>query len=559
MATLPAIEPLRVPNPLEGYAQVEQILGARQQREANALAMQQRQQALEAEEQIRRYQAGGGDPRGLLRFGAAGVKAFGDLTQAEERYAKNVQDRLAIGRELMLRAPDAQSLARAVRSQFDDPVLGPTLAGMRLNADQMVEHVLKNSTTPSGFNEMRLLYGQGAENLAKFIQEKIAEHQVAAALGGGAPGAPAGAPAAPAAPTAAAAPAGTAVATPFPDTSAVWAELERQGIAAPAPAAGAALGGPTIQRLQSAALPAPPSLNAMAPAAPVAPANALVAQAGGVVGTPAAGGIDISAIDPYAQRRDQLESRLQQTFNKDARAAIIAELNALPKPAAGIQKYLAYVRQEERAGRKPLGIEQYEQNLARAGASSVEVKLPPQEKAFQTALGTGQAKKLLEDKAVADDAKEIISTVQQGRQLLQSGMITGFGAEFLTQLGAALNQAGINFAEDRVANTQAFAANMAQNVGRIIKQFGAGTGLSNDDRIYATKMAGGQITLDRAAIEKILDINERAARNVIKLHNERVKGIETNIPLTVEMPTVQAPPPPAGAASRPPLQQIFGR
>lgn len=200
---------------------------------------------------------------------------------------------------------------------------------------------------------------------------------------------------------------------------------------------------------------------------------------------------------------------------------------------------------------------QYQQELRKAGASSVVVG--PQEKSFETALGSGQAKKLLEDKAVADDARDIIFTVQQGRQLLQSGMITGFGAEFITQVGAALNQAGINFAEDRVANTQAFAANMAANVGRIIKQFGAGTGLSNADREYAEKMAGGKVTLDRKAIERILNINERAARNVIKLHNERVKGIKTNIPLTVEMPAVQAPPPPAGAANRPPLQQIFGR
>ena len=200
---------------------------------------------------------------------------------------------------------------------------------------------------------------------------------------------------------------------------------------------------------------------------------------------------------------------------------------------------------------------QYQEKLRKAGASSVVAG--PQEKSFETALGSGQAKKLLEDKAVADDAKDIISTVQQGRQLLKSGMITGFGAEFITQVGAALNQAGINFAEDRVANTQAFTANMAANVGRIIKQFGAGTGLSNADREYAEKMAGGKVTLDRKAIERILEINERAARNVIKLHNERVKDIKTNIPLTVEMPTVQAPPPPAGTTSRPPLQQIFGR
>jgi hypothetical protein len=167
------------------------------------------------------------------------------------------------------------------------------------------------------------------------------------------------------------------------------------------------------------------------------------------------------------------------------------------------------------------------------------LQMPAQEKAFEGTLGGEQAKKLIADRAVAEDAVSIIDTVNTGRQLLKSGMITGFGAEFLTNVGSALNQAGINFAEDQVANTQAFSANMAANVGRIIKQFGAGTGLSNADREYAEKMAGGKITLDRKAIERILDINERAARNVIKYHNKRAQGVKSNIPLTVEMPAEQ--------------------
>jgi hypothetical protein len=167
---------------------------------------------------------------------------------------------------------------------------------------------------------------------------------------------------------------------------------------------------------------------------------------------------------------------------------------------------------------------------------TVPVKLPEQEKAFEGELGKGQAKKLMEDKVAADDARSIISTIDEGRRLLKSGVITGFGADFLTGLGAALNQAGISFAEDSVANTQAFTANMAANVGRIIKQFGAGTGLSNADREYAEKMAGGKVTLDRKSIERILDINERMARNVISLHNRNAAKVKTNVPLTVEEP-----------------------
>jgi hypothetical protein len=53
--------------------------------------------------------------------------------------------------------------------------------------------------------------------------------------------------------------------------------------------------------------------------------------------------------------------------------------------------------------------------------------------------------------------------------------------------------------------------------------------------------------MDEAAIRKVLDINDRAARNVIQRHNKLVKGVQTNLPLEVEIPTV-APPPPSGAS-----------
>ena len=185
----------------------------------------------------------------------------------------------------------------------------------------------------------------------------------------------------------------------------------------------------------------------------------------------------------------------------------------------------------------PAEVEAQKVRVAQAGRSAgTTVVLPAQEKAFEAELGKEQAGKLVKDKAAAEDARSIISTIEEGRRLLNSGVITGFGAEFLTGLGAALNQAGVSFAEDSVANTQAFTANMAANVGRIIKQFGAGTGLSNADREYAEKMAGGKVSLDRKSIERILDINERMARNVISLHNRNAAKVKTNIPLTVEEP-----------------------
>jgi hypothetical protein len=177
------------------------------------------------------------------------------------------------------------------------------------------------------------------------------------------------------------------------------------------------------------------------------------------------------------------------------------------------------------------------QKMQVAEKAGVKINLPEQEKGFETDLGKGQAKRILDSQVAAQDAASIIDTVRTGRDIMKSGMITGAGADFLVKFNQGLKTAGIDagFA-DAAANSQAFAANMAGNVGRLIKQFGAGTGLSDADREFATAMAGGKISVDAKAINRILDINERAARNTITRHNKDVKGIKTNIPLEVEMP-----------------------
>jgi len=174
-------------------------------------------------------------------------------------------------------------------------------------------------------------------------------------------------------------------------------------------------------------------------------------------------------------------------------------------------------------------------DIARSGAANVTNK---QEGAFESGLGTGQSKRILDNQVVAQDAAAILETNQVGRELLKSGAITGTGADFFVGFNNALKQAGIDFGyADAAANSQAYAAAMGANVGRIIKQFGAGTGLSDADREYAAQMAGGKISLTEASLRKILDINDRAANRVIDLHNKNVSGIKTNIPLTVDKPS----------------------
>ena len=198
------------------------------------------------------------------------------------------------------------------------------------------------------------------------------------------------------------------------------------------------------------------------------------------------------------------------------------------KQPSAVQEYL-YAKKEGYKG----SFEDWKKSQKVEGT---KVVLPRQEDEFEKQLGGAQAKELVEGRKLADDAVQMIQTNKIGRQILDKGMVTGFGANAIVGIGQALKQAGINFGGDATANAQAYTAVMAQNVGKLIKQFGSGTGLSDADREYATKMAAGSISVDEAAIRKVIDINDRAARNVISLHNKRAGNVKTNVPLTVDIP-----------------------
>ena len=149
-------------------------------------------------------------------------------------------------------------------------------------------------------------------------------------------------------------------------------------------------------------------------------------------------------------------------------------------------------------------------------AIPIDNRTPARDKA----IGEGEGKFVVEAKQAAADARQSLQATAEARKLLDSGMITGFGADAIVGFGKALQQVGINLAPDAIANTEAFVATRALEVGRLIQLFGAGTGLSDADREFATKAAAGQIQMTEQSIRKILDINERASRNVLARYDE---------------------------------------
>jgi hypothetical protein len=140
--------------------------------------------------------------------------------------------------------------------------------------------------------------------------------------------------------------------------------------------------------------------------------------------------------------------------------------------------------------------------------------------------------------------KENLRYLNDSQRLLDEGVITGVGAEWITGLGNVLQERlGIDMG-DAVSNTEAFAASMANQAIAVMGsgKLGGGTGLSDNDLKFAQKMAASEITLSERAIRRIMSINRRAMRYQIKEHNRKAKKVnawakknEIDLPYGVEV------------------------
>lgn len=173
------------------------------------------------------------------------------------------------------------------------------------------------------------------------------------------------------------------------------------------------------------------------------------------------------------------------------------------------------------SGYKPQSLEELKE-IRGAGKTSVTVQTG--QKSFQK-LGEEMASAVVDDYKEVSGTAKALADLQSTKKLLESGIISGFGANWILGAGKALQRVGIDLSSDPIANTEAFAALMGNQVGRIIKQFGAGTGLSDADREYAEKIVGGKITLNEQSIKKIMAINEKAMKNVIQNYNKKAEEI----------------------------------
>jgi len=115
-----------------------------------------------------------------------------------------------------------------------------------------------------------------------------------------------------------------------------------------------------------------------------------------------------------------------------------------------------------------------------------------------------------------------LRNLYESKKFLDEGIISGAFANPIARFHMMLkSRFGINTGSE-AENTVAFAASMGNQVGQIIKQFGAGTGLSDADREYAEKIVGGDPgSLTEASIRELMRIQEKMYRHKIKNYQRK--------------------------------------
>ena len=149
-------------------------------------------------------------------------------------------------------------------------------------------------------------------------------------------------------------------------------------------------------------------------------------------------------------------------------------------------------------------------------------------------LGVKQGERLDAQFTQADQAVDLLRSNNEALKLMDEGMVSGSFADVEVGIGKLLNKMGVSYKTDAIENAQAYSAAAAKRVASIIKAFGSGTGLSDQDRIYAEQAAAGDINMDENALRNIIDINRRASVYAITKYN-------TNAERTIKSSPESAP------------------
>jgi hypothetical protein len=193
------------------------------------------------------------------------------------------------------------------------------------------------------------------------------------------------------------------------------------------------------------------------------------------------------------------------------------QMFAKPDPATTDQRELEQVNKERRAANlPPFRMDEYKIEKAKAGAASVSVN-----------TGGGSDKQFFdtvsESATAARAAVTGLQALQNARKAVTDGGFFGAGAD--VRLGFAKLGTALGFEDGRVTNTETFRSAIAPQIAAMMKATVGSTQISNADREFAEKAAGGSIALDQSSITRLLDIMERGSRVVVDGHQKRLDAV----------------------------------
>lgn len=138
---------------------------------------------------------------------------------------------------------------------------------------------------------------------------------------------------------------------------------------------------------------------------------------------------------------------------------------------------------------------------------------------FAGQLAEKRANRLDSSFETAQSASQSLDALNAAAQDFSAGIKSGAPAEIALGFSKWAKALGLGDVDPAIANTEAFRANMAKQVLSNVKALGSGTGISNADRDYAEKAAGGSITLDDQAMYRLMNIGRAAAANTLIGHH----------------------------------------
>lgn len=198
-----------------------------------------------------------------------------------------------------------------------------------------------------------------------------------------------------------------------------------------------------------------------------------------------------------------------------AQVANVGKALAAPETTDTLKNLAAENKTRVAQGLKPLSPLDYQKAIEAAKANITNVHTNVN--AAVNPVLKGVSDRFNESVESANTAREQINSIHEGRAALDDGAITGAFADkrlFGTKVSGLFG-----LPQDAANNTEVLRAALGNQVLAKAKTLGANP--SNADRDYIEKVSGGSIELNEGSLRKILDMQERWARESIKRANTR--------------------------------------